>query len=91
MFFFEIWKAWVTEGLRLFAHPQSVLNVSVEKALVGKVATPHGVRKTKPPPPKQTRKLVHMRAPRGQRALIVQASRESRPSTPSSGRRNGSR
>lgn len=91
MFFFEVWKAWVVEGLKLFARPQLVLDVSAEKALIEKVATPHGVRKTKPPPPKQPKKLVHMRAPRGEQALIVQATRASRPSTPGGGRRNGSR
>ncbi len=91
MFFFEIWKAWVVEGLRLFAYPRSVLNVSPERAPVEKIAVSHGVRKTKLPPPKQPKKLVYVRAPRGGQAIIVQATRENRPSTPGGGRRNGSR
>jgi hypothetical protein len=32
MFFFEIWKAWAIEGLKLFARPPSALDGRYEEA-----------------------------------------------------------
>lgn len=94
LFSLSYWKQALLDGLRLFearritaapvprAVPKPVLRPSPKGPVVtGYAATNVLVLAEK--------KLA--RAPRGGQALVVQAQRESRPNTPGSGRRNGSR
>ncbi len=94
MFFFEYWWKAFLDGLKLFqamssvpvhppVHPAAPFRAMSRPASKGSVIR-------KPPRVKSVVKK-QPRAPHGERALVVHAMRQEKPSTSGRGRRNGSR